>query len=462
MAYLVSPRDYGTLGVVLSLVTLFRVALSTGIPQSATHHMAADPARAYGIWRQATRLQVLGACAITALYVVTAGAWSRWLGDADLFVYLLLSAPFVVLMAWYQMGMAYFGGRLQFGRQAMLNTIYSVARAVLVPALALLGFAIAGAVVGLVIAAGIAAVASQVLVPRGDPRSPLTTRDLLSFSAPIVGTAIGTSVLLNLDILLLKSYFPEADSIGFYNGAMNLGKAPYFVFAAFSATLLPVVSRAMQQEGRAEAVTYARRSVSYLAFASIPVSVIVTMTPEQLLDFVYSRPYVAGAPALVLLVVSMCGLSLLAVLQSVLTGAGRPGLATGIVLVSVPTQLLAGIVLVPRLEMLGTALANLTTMILAVALSSVATARIVGSVYDLRRLLKALAAAVPVAGGLHLLGDFPVPLVPVVYAVGMAVYGAGLVALGALRLADLRRMLGGGPQVPRPGALEDSPRREGR
>ena len=53
MAHLLTPSDYGSLGVVLGLITLWRVFLSAGLPQTATRFIAADPSSSRAIWRMA-------------------------------------------------------------------------------------------------------------------------------------------------------------------------------------------------------------------------------------------------------------------------------------------------------------------------------------------------------------------------------------------------------------------------
>ncbi len=443
MAYLVSPREYGTLGVVLSLVTLARTFLSTGLPQSAARYIAADEARSYTVWRAAAKLQLGLGLALTFLYLGGTSLWGTVLDDRSLLGYMALSAPMILFMAWFQINLAYFNGRLWFGKQAALLLLYSVLRGTIALVFVLIGWAVFGAVLGLVLAIGIAAVASHVAIPRGEIVGTQDWRELVSFSVPIVLAAIGVSVILNLDILILKSFFPESDCIGFYNGAMNLGKAPYFVFYAFAATLLPAVSRAFSEKGREEACRIARRSVSFLLMASIPVAVIVATTADKLMDFVYRESYVAGAGALQILIVSMCLLSLLGALTATVTGAGRPGLVTIVVVGGIPLQAGLGWWLVPRYEMLGTALANLVTVTAAVVAVSGLVFKYIGSVYDLVRVGKMLLAVVPVGVGLILFDGYPVMAVPGVYLLGLVVYGGLLLVLRGVSVQEIKKMVPG-------------------
>ncbi len=441
-AYLLaSPQEYGTLGVVVSLVTLARVFFSLGLPQSVAHHMAADEQRAYVIWRVASKVQVLGSLAVMLLYLGVAWLWSGAVGDRSLVKYIAVSAPIIPLMAWYQINLAYFNGRLWFRSQAKFVFIYSVARATLVVALVAVGFAVYGALAGLVLAIAIVAVGSYSAVPRGDTSLHQEWRPLVSFSAPLVLVAIGTSVLLNFDILVLKSFFPMSPSVGYYNAAMNLGKTPYFVFAAVSTTLLPAVSNVLKHEGKEAARRLVRTSVSYLWMVSVPVAVIVALTADRLMDFVYPADFVVGAPTLAVLIVSMCGLALLGLLNAAMTSAARPRLAMAVVVMCLPVQACLAVYLVPRFGMVGAALANLATVLFGTLVASVASTRLFGSVYDFRRLAKSGFAIAPVAAALICLDQFPLLLLPLVYAGGCAVYLGLLLAFRAVTLSQLRKLL---------------------
>ena len=377
------------------------------------------------------------------LFLGATSVWGAALGDSSLMGYMALSAPLILFMAWFQINLAYFNGRLWFGKQAALLLLYSVLRGVLALALVLVGWAVFGAVLGLVLAIGIAAVASHLAIPRSDVDGKQDWRELVGFSVPLVVGAIGTSVILNLDILILKSFFPESDSIGFYNGAMNLGKAPYFVFYSFAVTVLPAVSKAFKDRGREAACAIVRRSVSFLLMLAIPVAVIVVASSAKLLDFVYRASYVAGAGALQLLICSMCALSLLVVLTAAVTGIGRPGLVAIVVVCAIPLQAGLGWWLVPQYEMLGTALANLLAVSAAVVAVSVLTFKYVGPVYDVVRVGKMIVAAAPVGLVLSRFESYPAIAVPAVYLLALLAYGGLLLLLRGVTVSELKRLLPG-------------------
>src|SRR5687767_347161 len=82
MAHLLTPAEYGSLGVVLGLITLWRVFLSAGVPQTTTRFIAAHQQQTYWIWRRALGVQTVGAVTLWAVYVAGIPLWVRLLSDA--------------------------------------------------------------------------------------------------------------------------------------------------------------------------------------------------------------------------------------------------------------------------------------------------------------------------------------------------------------------------------------------
>ena len=326
MAYLlVDPRDYGTLGVMLSLITLMRVFLSTGLPQATSHSIAQDEDHAYAILRTSTWIQLSAALILCVVYVGAIPLWTSLLNDNSLTPYILLSALLIPLMGAHQINMAYFNGRRKFGNHAFFVGLYSVGRAVFAIALVLLGMSIGGVLLGLILAAAMAIVFEWRLVERVRDDFRPDIGKLLRFASPLILMSIGLSFLVNLDLLMLKHFFPESDMIGFYTGGMNLGKAPYFIFAAFAITILPTVSKALADKDDERAQKLVMRNLSLLSFLGVPTAAIVLATPEALLSLIYPDAYVAAARPLGILVVSMTLLAGLASMTSMITANRLPG-----------------------------------------------------------------------------------------------------------------------------------------
>jgi len=265
-------------------------------------------------------------------------------------------------------------------------------------------------------------------------------REMVAFSLPLIAVSFGISALLNLDLLLLKHFFPASEIVGYYNGAANLGKAPYWVLSAFATTALPSVAAALGSKDAEGARTLVQRHVSYVLLISLPAVALVLPSARQLLVLVYPEPYGAAAGALALLVGSGSALALLTVLTSAITAAGKPRVSMAIVLACTVLQCFAGIVLVPRYGMLGAATANLTTVLCGVAVAGWVVRARFGGVVETGRLLKAAGLSSLLGLALWLWPDYPPLALPLLYVVGLLLYGGGMVVLGGLAPSELERV----------------------
>lgn len=441
MAHLLaSPAEYGRFGVLLSLVTLARVVLSTGVPQAISQFIATEPSSAYATYRRGALVQMAGASLVCVLFLALTPALTSVFGDPALQLPMLIASPLIVLMAFHQVNLGYLGGRLWFGRQALLTFAYSVSRCVAALALVVAGLGINGAVLGLLFATACVALLSWLAIPRTGPASPVTTGHFLSFSWPLMIFAFGVSALLNLDLLLLKSYFPDSDEVGFYGGAVNLGKAPYFLFYAFATTAQPSVARLHAGGDVDKARVALARQMRFLLLLGVPSAGLLAVSAPQALRTVYQAAYASAALPLAVLCASTCALSLMVVLASGLTACGKPRASMSLVLLCLPVQCLLGMWLIPARGMLGAAASNLAATLLGLGLALVLVRRTLGNVFEVRTLWvtglsSLLAMATVYSIPTESLGGLMLELL-----LGFGVYGASLLLTRGVTLGELARV----------------------
>ncbi len=441
MAHLLaSPAEYGRFGVLMSLITLARVVLSTGVPQAISQFIATDPSSAYATYRRGALVQMAGAVLVWALFLGLTPTLTSVLGDPALRAPMLVASPLIVLMAFHQVNLGYLGGRLWFGRQALLTFAYSVSRCVAALALVIAGLGIGGAVLGLLFATACVALLSWVAIPRAGSASPMTSRQFLNFSWPLMIFAFGVSALLNLDLLLFKSYFPLSDEVGFYGGAVNLGKAPYFLFYAFATTAQPSVARLHAGGDVDKARAALARQMRFLLLLGMPSAGLLAVSAPEALRSVYQTRYAVAAVPLALLCASTCALSLMVVLASGLTGCGKPRASMLLVLICLPVQCLLGMWLIPEHGMLGAASSNLVATALGLGLALILVRRALGKVFDVRTLCMTSLSSLLAMGVVYSIPTQTLGGLMVELVLGFGVYGASLLLTRGVTLGELARV----------------------
>lgn len=442
MVYLLGdPAAYGLLGIMINVTNIARVLLSTGLPQATSHFIADnDDELTYPILRTSMKLQWIIGVVIVAIYVAGASIWSNLLNDDSLVPYFWASAPLIPLMGAFQVLQSYFNGTRRFVIQSWLNILYSVSRVVFAIALVLLGTEVYGVLFGFSLSLALSAgVSWHYVQPRTGAANPASRR-LLAFAAPLMVLAIGQAVLVNLDLLQIKAFFPTSDDVGYYSGMASLSRTPYFLFTAFSVTLLPGVTAALRSQGRAAAGALIARSTTFLFITALPVLAIVAAVPGPLLDFVFPAEYAAAADALIWATVAQTALALVASFTSAITAGGKPYLAMAAWLVCIPVQLAAGAWLIPEYGMLGTAFASVIAATAGLLLSAVLTKHYFGRLFDPLPVLKAAGAALVVYLLMGIPEDYSLWVLPFACLAALGLYAALVIATGAVKRTEIKAL----------------------
>lgn len=439
MVYMLGdPVLYGLLGIMINVTNIARVLLSTGLPQATSRFIADnDDSLTYPIFRTSMKLQWIIGAVIVVVYAGGAPLWSRLMNDSSLVPYFWASAPLIPLLGAFQVLQAYFNGTRRFVAQSWLNVMYSVTRVLFAIAFVLLGLEVYGVMFGFSACLIVTSLVSWHYVQPRTGAANTESRRLLAFAAPLMVLAIGQAVLVNLDLLQLKSFFPQAEAVGYYSGMASLSRTPYFLFTAFSVTLLPVVTNTLRSHGREHAGKVIARSTTYLAVTALPVLAIFAAVPSELLDFVFPTEYASAGQALIFATVAQTALALVASFTSAITAKGRPYVAMGVWLACIPVQLVAGALLIPAYGMNGTALASLIAAGAGVLLSAGLTWRYFGRLVEPLPVLKAAAGATVLYLLLSIPDTYSLVALPFVCLGALALYAGLMLVTGAVKREDV-------------------------
>ncbi len=290
------------------------------------------------------------------------------------------------------------------------------------------------------VAAGCTLVLAVVVVARvfgpgqlaGSLRAP-RLRGFASFSIPIGGSEMLNSVLQRADILMLTA-FSGAKAAGIYAAAEFLGRAVANTRYAFDSVAAPVLSEALHR-GERERLRYNLALMTrWVTSVAAPLAGLAIALRAELLGL-YGQAFVAGATAMVVLVVAHLVNSMLGLTAWLLVVGGRSRLMLLDNLVCAGLNICLGLLLIPRWHIVGTALAVLATVTVLQVLITWQTWR-ADRVHPFEwRLLKpVLAAAIMLALQTALGPLLPSPIrLPVLLVGGLATYVAALLLFGLPR-----------------------------
>ena len=127
-----------------------------------------------------------------------------------------------------------------------------------------------------------------------------------------------------------------ADALGAqYQALRTLALLPYQALMVVTFVIFPLVSRSTFAEDREATRVYVTQTLRYALILVAAMGIVLAARPAALLALIYKPAYVAGAPAMPILVLGECCLALLGVVCAILNAAGRTNASLSFVVLTV-------------------------------------------------------------------------------------------------------------------------------
>jgi O-antigen/teichoic acid export membrane protein len=403
------PAEYGTYGVLLSILSTVALVLTAGMPEALAKFAAERPEHAGAIFAQGIGIQFRFSLVLGLAYAALSPLLARALHDPSLTLELAASALAVPPVALYSVALGALNGERRFAAQALTVGGYGAFRGALVIGLAP-RFQIWGAVAGFVVAPIVVVALVLPGILRRRSVRVLESRTLWLFARPVIGFTVALALLMNLDLFVVKSVVRDPDIVGYYTAAATIAKVPYFFFSALGVVLLPIFSAAGGEEG-GSVLGIVRNAIRLTFVAALGVAAVVVPLSHSVLRMLYGQRYVAAALPLGLLVVASTLFTLTFILAYALNGLGKPGLAMRLTLAGLCLEALLAFALTPKFGSAGAAGAScLASLAILMALVHYAKPYL-GSLLPLESLLRvSFAVCATVALGFVLPHERPLCL----------------------------------------------------
>jgi O-antigen/teichoic acid export membrane protein len=386
---LLGPSDYGNYGIIIGLMTSVNIIQTTGLPQATSKFISQGKYKTGSVLKASVRLQIYSSIVFTILFFLMAPLFARLLNDVELTPYLQLASLVLPSYAMFSLYVGYYNGLHEFRTQAILNIIYSIAKAVLVIAL-VYSFHLFGAIVGFIISPLVALIFFLRKPPKEENTHYLHW-PLIRFSLPIIGFSILSTLLISLDLFFVKS-FENSASAGLYNAAQNIGRIPYFALNAFALVLLPTISQSLNNNEKGITIEKIRTAIRYLLMILLPLSALIAVTSEGLLKLIYGVHYLLAANALTILVLGLAFASLSMTLASILNAFDSPSSSMFSAGIGIIFAILADLILIPKFGLSGAAFGTTLGALFSVLSSYIFLKNKAVSAIPVAHTLKILAA----------------------------------------------------------------------
>ncbi len=360
-------KEFGLYSATMSGVAILTNVLIVATIQSVSKFVSEDEARAAVTLRQGLRIQALVGGTLALGLFLFAPVIARVLLDEQLTRLVRVASVVVFAYALYAAVVGSLNGKHLFGQQARLDVTFSTLRTIGILGGAALGLGAIGAVAGFATAAATIVTISLIWIgfgERGTHGEKIRRRRWLGFMAPIWAYQICLNGILMIDLQVLKRTATEialASSVtsqaavdlanqyvGYYRAAQTFAFVPYQLIISLTFVVFPMISKATSIGNREAARSTIQHAMRLSLLLLLLVAAPTSGAAHGVMQLAYPAEYLAGAPALSILVFGIAAFALFAVAATAISGAGKPSVAAMIAGVSLLAVIIANRVLVMR------------------------------------------------------------------------------------------------------------------
>jgi len=393
----ISPIEYGIFGSILSLIVLSTIIVERGLPDSISKSIG-EGINPKVIREKTGRKHFLTCLVFTVLILVLAPYISVFLNDTGMTTYIRLASSLILIRGMLAYYRAFIDGTGSFGRSSIIILINSVPRLIfLIVFVIFLNTGVTGAIASYILASLIAMLIAfrwsydyKTSEISGAKYEPLLANKILVFTLCYM-------VISQIDILYVKALSPNNFNAGYYMSAKTLADIPFFITFAFTFTILPTVAM-YYESGDSERINYYLRNIlRFMCSFLIPICVIVYITSEALLSFVYTPSYSTASASLGVLMPGLSALSIYVVLSMFMIAEGQVKFTT---ITSVSLLFLDQILnyfLVSTYDIFGAALALLIVALIGVSVSLIYLSRMHTNFIPYKSLIRISSASLIIA-----------------------------------------------------------------
>lgn len=222
-------------------------------------------------------------------------------------------------------------------------------------------------------------------------------KSLFSFSFWIFLTSSGLTIFATADTILIGYYLSNAD-VGIYRIAYQITGAALFIAAAINTALFPRMSRWNTDGDLLSIGSALTRAISFSLLLAVPVVAGGILLGDKLLYYLYGADFVAGTPALVVLLITQIATVFVTLQITCLNAMDHPKNSFVATSLAAAINIGLNIALIPVLGILGAAVATLVSVTLNAILSYSYLSRHLKIILERKSILNIFIAALMMAG----------------------------------------------------------------
>lgn len=324
-----SEQEYGIVGTVITIINFEYIFFTDGVRQGMSKTISEMRYDERHLVRMGTLLQL----AMIALFFTGtyggAGLIAELLGERELLPYIRGVAWLLPFTGIYSLMLGILNGHKRFLEEAGIGIIYPLLKLSVIPFVLFVfedavigteaGFLFAGVLTMLLSVCAVRKMAAD--FQRTEQK--IRLREYMKTTCSYLLLFCVSTIMMNLDTLILKSVSGSNELVGYYTGVATFAKVPYFLLTAFYTVALPLVTRNYAKGELGQAKGAIMELLSVILCFVLPVAAVVSAASGHILALFYKPSYRAGQNALSLLSFAIFFLGMTLVFTMILSAADQ-------------------------------------------------------------------------------------------------------------------------------------------
>lgn len=383
-----SEAQYGMVGTIITIINFEYIFFTDGVRQGMSRSISSLRYDEKHLIRVGLGFQLALIAVFFAGTCFGAPLIAGMLGDMDMVPYIRGVAFLLPFTGIYSLALGILNGHKDFKAEAGIGMIYPVLKLSVIPfVMFVFHDAVFGMEAGFLFAGVLIMVISVIQVLK--KRSAFYTfyekikvREYVLVAMNYLLLFCVSTVIMNLDTLILKSVSGNNTLVGYYTGVASFAKIPYFLLTAFYTVALPLITRHYEAGEIREASEEIGSLLDLILALILPAVTVISAAAGHVLALFYKPSYRAGGNALSLLIFGTSFLGMALVFAMILSAASRKKIIAWISAGMLVLEIILCPMLTSVLSLTGTALATFVTAGAGMLVSAYFTASVYGNFWQ--------------------------------------------------------------------------------
>ncbi len=377
IARLLGPKAFGLYSIgwtILRILSnLAQCGLSSGLIRYALMFKDSNPSKFKGVMLQSLGLTVLFSVVVGGILFFGA-PWiaSTIFRKAELEPVLRAFSIGIPLMAVLIVVVA--GTQVS---QRMEYAVYSrdlaqpLANLLFVVLFYLLGWQLLGVVAASILSIGIALILALYylmmlfpeLLSKKEVKPSFITKELLSFSLPLLFVNFFGNLIMWADILMIGYFSPTAD-VGIYRAASQISMLFVIILGAFNMIFAPMIAEVFHKRDFKTANWLFKISTKWIIYLTLPLFLVIVFAPTELMEVLFGKDYTSGTLPLVILSGAQWFNAVTGPVGYVLVMSGHQNIWFANTVLAALANIVLNIIFIPKMGIIGAAMATAVSVVL--------------------------------------------------------------------------------------------------